>query len=176
MKKIISKSSKKTDQNKLIELIKEQSERINELRQENSDLLVALEAYRKKEKEISELLSFAKKQSEELKSEAKVKLALECERIKLYRKKWLAVADIKDGIALAQNFEKTLSTLKVCQKEMEEMLANDLGESMQIYLKERDRIDDDPILDYQAILCDKKTPDNIDSLSGEEIEDLLRQL
>lgn len=176
MKKNIIKSNKKNEQAKLIELIKEQSERINELRQENNDLLIALEAYRKKEKEISDLLSFAKKQSEELRSEAKIKLALECERIKLYRNKWLAVASSKDGISLAQNLEKTLSTLKDCQKEMEEMLASDLGESMQIYLKERDRIDDEPILDYKSILTDKKTPDAIDSLSGEEIEELLGQL
>lgn len=167
--------SDKNDNTKLVGLIKEQADRINELREENNNLLVALEGYRKKEKEISDLVNYAKKQSEDLKNEAKIKYALECERLKLYRQKWTKLVSAKNGDSLALSYEKTLSTLKTCQKEMEEMLANDLGENMKDYLNERNRIDDEPILDYQAIInC--QTSENLEKLTNEEIQDLLNQL
>lgn len=167
--------SEKNDNTKLVGLIKEQADRINELRDENTNLLVALEGYRKKEKEISDLLNYAKKQSEDLKNEAKVKYALECERLKVYRQKWTKVLNAKNGETLAFSYEKTLATLKECQKEMEEMLANDLGENMRDYLSERNRIDDDPILDYQAIIKNQSA-EEIEVLTNEEIQDLLNQL
>ena len=177
MKKSEYKANKK-DNTRLVELIKEQADRINELREENGDLLIALEGYRQKEKEISELLSFAKKQSEELKNEAKIKYALECERLKLYRQKWTKIVTSRDGETLEKNYDKTLATLKLCQKELEEMLSSDLGENMRDYLAERDRIDDEPILDYKAIISDNayEEASQIESLTNEEIQDLLNQL
>lgn len=175
MKKAKLKQNNKNNNAKLVELIKEQAERINELREENANLLIALEGYRKKEKEISDLINYAKKQSEDIRNESKVKYALECERIKLYRQKWTKILNSKNGESLPLNYEKTLSTLKDCQKEMEEMLANDLGENMQDYLSERNRLDDEPILDYQAIINQQSNTD-IETLTNEEIQDLLNQL
>lgn len=177
MKKSKCHSSIK-DNTRLVELIKEQADRINELREENSNLLLALESYRQKEKEISDLINFAKKQSEELRSEAKIKYALECERLKLYRQKWTKILNAKDGETLEKNYDKTLATLKLCQRELEEMLSYDLGENMRDYLAERDRIDDEPILDYKAIIEDNTFDEaaQLQNLTNEEIQDLLNQL
>lgn len=175
MKKTKPKQKNKNNNTKFVELIKQQADRINELREENANLLIALEGYRLKEKQISDLVDYAKKQSEDLKNEAKVKYALECERIKLYRQKWTTIINSKKGDTLSLNYEKTLSTLKECQKEMEEMLANDLGENMKDYLSERNRIDDEPILNYQAII-NKSSKVDLETLTNEEIQDLLNQL
>jgi hypothetical protein len=166
--------SKEQNNDNLIDLVTKQSKRIEELKQENEKLVLELEKYRLQEKEISETLSYAKKQAESIIGEAKIKYALECERIKVYRQKWTLLAPTNNKTKLIQSFDKTLDTLRECQKEMESMLANDLGEDMESYIGERDRLNTDPCLNYQAIIAD--TENKIEHLKESELEELLKQL
>ncbi len=158
-------------------LIREQADRIAELKRLNADLALALEDYRLREKAITDALNYAQQKSAEILAEAKVKYALECERIKAYRKKWIAA--VKSG-ALQSSYEQTEKTLLACQKELETALASDLGTND--YIAERERLDDDPSLNYEAIIDEEnekispETKSQIEDLSDEELEDLLRQI
>lgn len=158
----------------LIDIVAKQSKRIDELKSENEKLHLELDKYRSKEKEISDTISYAKKQAENIISEAKIKYALECERIKVYRQKWTMLAPIGNKNRLIESFEKTFDTLKQCQSEMESMLANDLGDDMKSYIEERDRLNTEPCLNYQAIITE--TENKIDELNNIELEELLKQL
>lgn len=158
----------------LIDLVSKQSKRIEELKQENEKLHSELEKYRAQEKEISETLSYAKKQAESIISEAKIKYALECERIKVYRQKWTLLAPTNNKNRLLESFDRTSNTLKQCQLEMENMLANDFGEDLESYIEERDRLNEEPSLNYQAIIAE--TESKVEELNDKDLEALLRQL
>ncbi len=177
MKKFrISKNSNDNNSNneRLLTLVSDQAKRISELRQENEKLSKELERYRATEKEISETLSYAKKQAESIIAEAKVKYALECERIKVYRQKWTLAAANNNKSRILESFEKTFETLKACQAEMEDMLANDLGDDMKSYLEERDRLQTEPCLNYKAIISENEP--RTEELNNNELEELLSQL
>ena len=165
---------KPNNNDNLIDIVSKQSKRIDELKQENEKLHRELDIYRAKEKEISDTLSYAKKQAENIISEAKIKYALECERIKVYRQKWTTLAPVGNKTRLLESFDKTFDTLKQCQAEMESMLANDLGDDMKSYIEERDRLQSEPCLNYQAIIAE--TENKIEELNSSELEELLRQL
>ena len=66
-------------------LIKQQSERIKELREEVRALEKTVESYRSREREITQTLDFARKKGEEYVSSIRIKYALECERIRRFR-------------------------------------------------------------------------------------------
>lgn len=158
-------------------LIREQADRIAELKRLNSDLALALEEYRLREKAITDALNYAQQKSAEILAEAKVKYALECERLKAYRKKWISA--VKNG-AMKTSYELTEKTLLDCQKELETALASDLGTDD--YILERERLGDEPNLNYEAIIDEEnakissETRSQIEDLSEEELEDLLNQL
>lgn len=158
----------------LIDLVNKQSRRIEELKQENEKIQVELEKYRAKEKEISDTLSYAKKQAENITSEAKIKYALECERIKVFRQKWTLLAPSNNKNRIQESYERTMETLKQCQLDMENMLANDLGEDMASYIEERNRLSMEPCLNYQAIVSENES--RSDHLNDNDLEELLRQL
>lgn len=159
--------------------MKEQAERIAELKKINADLTLALEEYRGREREIAETLAFANKKSAEILAESKVKYALECERLRAYRKKWIVAAH---SGALKSSYEQTERVLRECQAELENALACDLGTAD--YAAERDRLDDEPKLNYEAIIAEEsagscpasRTAKQIDELSDEELDELLTQL
>ena len=158
-------------------LSSEKTARINELKAENAKIMQELDAYRAREKEIAETLTFARKKSDEFIAEAKVKYALECERLKIYRKKWECASENGGENGISRSFKKTADILRECQLELETMLASDLGEDFAAYLAERNRINGDPTLDYAAIAPTLSNADNFpDMLTEEEIEELLRQL
>lgn len=165
---------KNNNNDNLLDLVSKQSKRIEELKIENEKLHKELDKYRALEKEISETLSYAKKQAENIISEAKIKYALECERIKVYRQKWTLVAANNNKGRILDSFEKTFETLKQCQTEMENMLAVDLGDDMKSYIEERDRLQTEPCLNYKAIISENEN--KIDELKNNELEELLNQL
>lgn len=176
MKKSKRESKKKTALSERDILIKNQAERIAELKKENAELLQNLESCRAKENEIADTLSFTKRKQEEILNEAKIKYALECERIKSFRKKWTDAA--KEGI-LRANYALTEKTLRECQLEMEEALSMKIGDAGKSYVEERDRLDDDPGLNYSAFLPEtssEKFPGEIEELSEKELGELLEQL
>ena len=65
-----------------------QSERIGALKAEISVLEKRLREYESREKEIRDVLSFAKERAEEYEQEAKIRFILERERLSSYREKW----------------------------------------------------------------------------------------
>lgn len=208
MKKAGKKTASLTTEKDL--LIKEQAERIAELKKINADLTFALEEYRLKEKQIVETLDFARRKSSEIISESKVKYALECERLALFRNKWISA--VNEG-RIAADYARTEKILEECRAEMERAFDDDA--EISDYLAERDRLGDGPKLDYRAIIdkenspaapariansseeilsaCNEQKPAppertaplspskktsvrNVDELSDEELEELLRQL
>lgn len=158
-------------------LIKEQAERIAELKKINADLTLVLEEYRLKENKITDTLSYANKKSAEIIAESKVKYALECERLRSYRKKWIIAAH---SGALKSSYEQTEKVLRECQTEMENALASDLASGD--YIAERDRLNDEPNLNYDAIIAEEtakqslETKKQIEELSDDELDELLNQL
>lgn len=168
------KSIKSNSNDNLLDLVSKQSKRIEELKQENEKLAKELDKYRAQEKEISDTLSYAKKQAENIISEAKIKYALECERIKVYRQKWTLVAANNNKEKIMDSLEKTFETLKQCQTEMENMIACDLGDDMKSYIEERDRLNTEPCLNYKAIISNNES--KVEELNNNELEELLSQL
>lgn len=204
MKKTGKKTASLTTEKDL--LIKEQAERIAELKKINADLTFALEEYRLKEKQIAETLDFARRKSSEIISESKVKYALECERLALFRNKWISA--VNEG-RIAADYARTEKVLEECRAEMERAFDDDA--EISDYLSERDRLGEGPSLDYRAIIDkesssalsdapeeeilsaeERKSPPsprkkplppsgktsvrNVDELSDEELEELLKQL
>ena len=162
-------------------IMHEQAKRIVELKKEVNDLSIEIENFKKKEEEITQVLIFAREKANEIIQEAKIKNALECERLKIYRNKWLRYIDEKGAKGqLAEDIEKTNHILRECQIELEDMLYNDLDIDKSVcesYICERERIDDEPSLDYKAILQDTKdTFDKQESLSDEELQKMISKL
>ena len=65
-----------------------QAERIAALRAEVERLTAELNEYRGEEREIRDALNFARARSEEYEKEARIRFALEAERLAAYRDKW----------------------------------------------------------------------------------------
>lgn len=162
-------------------VIREQANRIVELKKQINDLSISLEEYRKKESQTIEAMAFAKKKAEELRQEAQIKFALECESLRVYRNKWLRyIKDKSRAGELAMDIEKTNEVLKECQIQLEEMLQNDLGINGSVsdsYIYERERIDGEPSLNYQKIIekAKEKVIDD-DTLPNDELENMLAKL
>ena len=159
------------DNNYFSSFLKEQASRIAELKQQNAILTQKLEEYEKREKEISDAIIATKRKCDELNAEIKVKYALECERLESFRKKWTDAA--KYGY-LQDGYERTDRVLKECQAELEKAFADDFG--ITDYLSERERLDDEPSLNYEAIKTEGKKRQKIEELSERELEELLKQV
>ncbi|MBQ8178458.1 MAG: hypothetical protein IJ033_04615 [Clostridia bacterium] len=80
--------SKKQKQLKESFIAPSQSDRIESLKAEVYRLECRLDEYVKREREITEVLSFAKARAEEYEKEAKLRYMLERERLSTYREKW----------------------------------------------------------------------------------------
>ncbi|MFA6866393.1 MAG: hypothetical protein WCR54_02635 [Clostridia bacterium] len=174
MKKL--KSKKYDNMQNLDVVLNSQAKRIEELKKENAILKNALDNYQKKEQEIASTLNIAKKQADNLVGDAKVKYALECERLKVFSKKWTSLIN-KSPEKLLESIKKTDETLKTCQIEIEDMLINNFGKDMESYLYERNRLDRSPQLDYTEIVTEEEQKDNsIDKLPFDELQELLNQL
>lgn len=159
-------------------IMKEQAIRIADLKKEINDLSIALEEYKKREAEIAQVLTFAREKAEELTREAKTKYALECQRLRVYRNKWMRYIKDKNKTGkLAEDIETTNEVLKECQAQLEDMLYSDLGINQNVsdsYIYERERIDDEPILDYRAIIDENINKE--EKITNEELERMLEKL
>lgn len=160
--------------------MREQAERILDLKNENAALNQKLDECRAGENEAASVLALAKKQADELVRKAKVHYALECERLKTYRQKWEKYIEGRSAAGiLAENIKRTDEVLKECQKMLEEMLYTDLGVDEEVakgYIAERDRLDDEPRLDYAALNLQLKKPKSGDKITDREIDDMLKRL
>ena len=133
-------------------------------------------------------MAFAKEKAEEIIQDAKIKYALECQRLRLYRNKWMRyIKDKNREGKLAADIEKTNEVLKECQSQLEDMLYTDLGIDKSVvdsYIYERERIDAEPALNYKAIIeqnlkleeDDEEDFDGEDKITDEELEKMLEKL
>ena len=160
MKRLFKKNRKKDEERvNDIAIMREQTQRIQELKRENADLINKLEDYRKKEESIISTINFAQSEAEKLRRDSRERYAIECERLKKFREKWVGYVSIaKKTGKLAEDFEESNRVLKECQVELEEMIYKDLMDGSPIdtakqdYLNERERIGAEPTLDYKKII------------------------
>ncbi len=174
MKKLFSRFKKKKEDERAGDLavMREQIMRIQELKRENADLLCRIEDYKKKEESIANAINFAQTETERLLKESRDRYALEAERLKSFRAKWVGYVGVvqKNG-KLAEEFAESNRVLKECQVELEEMIYKDLmgvnpiDEIKQDYLQERARIDAEPTLDYKQLLKKEQTKENSEALT-----------
>ncbi len=170
-KKLKKDNGTKTDE---AMLIKQQAERIEELREENRALELSLESYRNREKEIVATLEFAKKKGEEYVAMVRVKYALECDRLARFRTKLKAYRTKEE---LIKGYDDAYGQLKEWQNELEQAIAKDFGNPMKDYLGERKRLNDEPALNYGAIIGEGTTDlENATQISEEELKELLEQI
>lgn len=170
-KKLKKDNGTKTDE---AMLIKQQAERIDELREENRALELSLESYRNREKEIVATLEFAKKKGEEYVAMVRVKYALECDRLARFRTKLKAYRTKEE---LIKGYDDAYGQLKEWQNELEQAIAKDFGNPMRDYLGERKRLNDEPALNYGAIIGEGTTDlENATQISEEELKELLEQI
>ncbi len=138
--------------------IKIYAERIAELKRMNADLTIVLEEYRKKERKITEALSYAEEKKAAVEKEIKVKYALECERLAAFRKKW--VDAVRNG-TLDRDYKRTERVLDECRAQ----LLAEFDEETADYYEETERLDE---------VNEKRR--HIDELSENELEELLKQI
>ncbi len=136
-------------------------ERIKELKELNDDLAEMLEDYRRREKAITDTLSYIEKQREEVEKELRIRYELETERLCAFRTKWTSA--VRHG-TLKNDYERTEKVLEECRIAL--MTEFDSVQSAD-YLEERER------LNKKLLIAEKE---KIDVLSDKELQDLLDQL
>lgn len=166
------KETAKRNEDKL--LIEQQRERIEELREQNRELGGIVNEYRSREKEITDALEFAKKKSEEYVAIAKVKFALECERLNVFRTK---LEKFRSKEELLRAYDDAYGEIREWRDDLEKSISGDYGSAMKDYVEEKERLKDDHSLDYGAIArseCSELNETN--KISEEELRELLDQI
>lgn len=156
------------------QILNSQLKRIEELKKENAELKKLLDDYRNKEKEIAMTLKIAKNQAENIIGEAKVKYALECERLKIFSEKWTSLFN-KSPEKILESINKTDEMLRKCHFEIENMLIDSFGKNMESYKTERDRLKKEPQLNYNEII-QNEIDKTIEEMPIKDLEELLNQL
>lgn len=177
MKKIRYKKTlkkvKPADGNAL--LLKQQAERIAELKAENETLNNVLEKYREREREVVDTVEFARKKGDEYVAMIKIKYALECERIKRFKER---LEKFRSREELLKCYDTAYGELNVWIEDMEKTMANDFGNAMSDYLSEKRRLKEGPDVEYVSLLGNdgKENFTDLGKLSEEDLRDLLEQL
>ena len=156
------------------QIIKQQAERISELKTEIDVLEKALEVYRKRERDVVDTVDFARKKGDEYVAMIKIKYALECERIRRFKER---LEKFRTRDELIRCYDTAFGELNAWLDEMERTIANDFGSAMTDYISERKRLNTEPELDYTEITKRLKTDlSEAGQLSEEDLKDLLDQL
>ena len=177
MKKIkckkVLKKTKPADGNAL--LLKQQAERISELKSENETLNNALEKYREREREVVDAVEFARKKGDEYVTMIRIKYALECERIKRFKER---LEKFRSREELLKCYDTAYGELNAWIDEMEKNMANDFGNAMSDYLSEKRRLKEEPSVEYASLIGSdgKDELTDLGKLSEEDLRDLLEQL
>ncbi|MDR2266874.1 MAG: hypothetical protein LBE09_04740 [Christensenellaceae bacterium] len=125
------------------ETMRAQCARLEELKRENEDLRSKLETVQARESMIVDTLASARKIAKEYQEEAKLRFALECERLENYRSRWLGyVSNISTAEQLGEEIIRTNILLKNCADDMKRIINEDLPHSPQIesFISEIERI------------------------------------
>lgn len=155
-------------------IIEQQSARIDELREENRELSKIVAEYRAREKEIASALEFARKKGEEYVALAKVKYALECDRITKFRTK---LEKFRSKEELVRGYDNGYKEIREWRDELERAIAGEFGSAMRDYIDEKDRLDDEHTPDYGAI-ADSVRSDltKVSQITESELRELLEQI
>lgn len=123
-KLFLKKKKKKTDE---AELIKSQCARIDELKAEVAALSAELKKYRENGDAVTDAWRLARMKAKEYEQEAKIRFALECERLDIYREKWTgAVKNLEKAEKLGEEVIKTEKLMRQYAREIREMIDDDL--------------------------------------------------
>ena len=155
------------------DLIKKQSDRIRELREENQALTAKLDAYRDREHDLIQTLDFARKKSEEYLASVRLQYAVECDRIGKFREK---LNKYRSKEELVRAYDTTYRELREWQADLEKSMLTDLGAPMSDYLAERERLGDASPLPSQVPTPVRSDLYATDKITDEELEDLLDQI
>lgn len=107
--------------------LSEKSIRIEELKAENAALLREIEQLKKREKNVNEALMTAIEKAKEMDYSTKIRFALEGERIKLFRDKWLNYCDknIQDTYLQKKRGEVSGALMDI-EEELVEAMSKDM--------------------------------------------------
>lgn len=150
-----------------------QADRLEELRAQNAKLQQELDEYKKRERQIEEALTFAKKAGDEYVALVKVKYALECERIERFRKN---LERYRDKEQLLKAFDNDYEELRRLQTELEKSMNKGFGSVTDDYYEEKERLHDDNSVDYGDIIDGNEDLLHADKISDEDLKELLEQL
>lgn len=155
------------------------AERIEELKRETLNLSLELAKYRAREAEITNALSFAQNKAKELEQEAKIRYALERERLENYRAKWTgAIQSLEKAESLGEQVIKTEKYLRQCAKELKDIIERDIpfdNGPQEDYYRETARLslrlsDDTPF--NEAV--EEAPPEGSDFICDEELERMVK--
>ncbi len=159
------KRNKNNDDN--TKQIAEFQELIAKLKSENASLGAETASYRKREREITDALALAKAQADEYVEEAKMQFKLEYERLAKYRRQWQGYVDnLQSAESLGKEILRTNAQLKQVSQELFAKVHEDLQPPSS---------PSDPQQDMDAE-AHRLSPDLQDSLTGEDICALIKQL
>lgn len=154
-------------------VVKKQAERIDELRRENDSLTARLEEYRRHEKEISDVVVFAKKKQEEYLADLRVRYALENERLRRFCE---TMECYKSKDALMKAYDESFGAVKKAREELERILREDLGEGAEEYLSEKRRLRDPDLPFITEERMARSDLSKASALTEEELQELLDQI
>lgn len=141
--KLFRVKAKKARENREI-LEPSQAERIGALRAEIALLEKRIKEYESREKEIREVLSFAKARAEEYEQEAKIRFILEKERLSLYREKWQKrLEQLNDADRLGEEILECNEYFKKISMDLKKIIDGEnvaLDEPEETYVSEKKRL------------------------------------
>lgn len=145
-----------------------QVERIEVLRAEIRRLEERLDEYAKREREISEVLRFAKERADEYEKEARVRFQLERERLSAYREKWVSrIKALNDADRLGEEILECNEYFKKISSELKNIVEGEplpSAEAEETYIKERNRLSEMGVSEEPEVM-----------LSEEDLNKLLLQ-
>ncbi|MBO7177956.1 MAG: hypothetical protein J6V69_02525 [Clostridia bacterium] len=136
------KKNKALDSKKLLE--PSQAERICALKTEIALLEKRIAEYESREKEIREVLTFAKERAEEYEQEAKIRFILEKERLSAYREKWQRrLEKLNDADRLGEEILECNEYFKKISTDLKKIIDGekvDVNEVEETYVSEKKRL------------------------------------
>ncbi|MFA5449674.1 MAG: hypothetical protein WC292_04475 [Clostridia bacterium] len=167
MAKLFSRKKKKNDDSPV--LIKSQAARIEELKKEIFNVQNELSRLREREEGISDALRLAARHAKDYEREAKIRFALECERLDSYRRRWRGyISNLSRAEKLGQEVIHTEKLLKECREEMAQFIEEDLpSPPTEDYFSETERLKELEVLPAFG---------GGESLSTDELKKLILQL
>ena len=104
-------------------LIRELSGKVAYLKEENANLVVALEALRRREREVLDTLSYAKNLSAKKEAEVKTEFAAEERKLADYRERWQNYAGLLDKSGMLYfEVDRTLKVLDGLKEEFDRIM------------------------------------------------------